>query len=220
MAKSASRVCTPRLALPARLERTAVTRSSSLPSKAMDSRCVIASSSAMRYPRTMVLGWTPCKTRCHAFRSSSAAMTTADVVPSRAARSWADEASMSMRATGCSTRAVSRTVTPSLVTKVRPSSSRSNLSRPFGPRVLRTAPDRAIAAAMFLRSATRPVVRSVSSSTGASAMAWPPGGTSSTVRQVQSSSTTSKSASTTSSSTEMLPSSSPPSVAASAAAAS
>ena len=39
--------------------------------------------SAIRYPRAMVAGWTPCTTKCQAFCSHSAARRTVVVVPSR-----------------------------------------------------------------------------------------------------------------------------------------
>ena len=108
-------------------------------------------------------GCTPCRTNCHAFLSISAQITTVVVVPSLATRSWVDDALIIIFATGCSTFAVSRTVTPSFVTRVSPVSSTSNLSRPFGPSVERTAPANAMAACTFLRKASRPLVLSVDS---------------------------------------------------------
>ena len=56
----------------------------------------------------------------------------------------------------------SNTVTPSLVTRELPSLPTRSLSRPFGPRVLRTASASATAASTLLRSAVRPSTRSVS----------------------------------------------------------
>ena len=88
---------------------------------------------------------------------------TAVVVPSLAALSWADDVETSNLAVGCSTLAVSRTVTPSLVTVASPSPSTSILSSPLGPRVERTAPDSATAAFTLFTKAERPCIRSVSS---------------------------------------------------------
>ena len=95
------------------------------------------------------------------------------VVPSLAILSWVEEVLIIILATGCSTLAVSRTVTPSLVTSVRPSSSISNLSKPFGPRVDLIASASAIAAWIFFCKASRPVERVVSLRIGASLMLRP-----------------------------------------------
>ena len=117
--------------------------------------------SAKAKPLPIVAGWTPCLTSCHALRSISAHITTVDVVPSLATRSWVEDALIIIFAAGCSTLADSKTVTPSLVTKVPPLSSTSSLSKPFGPSVERTAPASAIAACTFFRKASRPLVLSV-----------------------------------------------------------
>ncbi len=119
--------------------------------------------SANANPLAMIAGCTPCLTNCQAFLNISAQITTVVVVPSLATLSCVDEALIIILATGCSTLAVSSTVTPSLVTRVSPWSSTNNLSRPFGPRVERIAPARAIAAWTFLRNASRPLVLSVDS---------------------------------------------------------
>ena len=66
-------------------------------------------------------------------------------------------------AVGCSTFAVSRTVTPSLVTTISPFSSTSILSEPLGPKVDLTAPASARAALVLFTRAERPSIRSVSS---------------------------------------------------------
>ena len=85
------------------------------------------------------------------------------MVPSLAALSCDDEASISSLAVGCSTFALSRTVTPSLVTKADPSPSTSILSSPFGPRVERIAPARDEAALTLFTRAVLPWILSVSS---------------------------------------------------------
>ena len=136
---------------------------SSVASMASSSKALSAKSSAKAKPLAIVAGCTPWRTSCQAFRSISAQITTVDVVPSRATLSCVEEVLITIFATGCSTRAVSRTVTPSLVTNVLPSSSTNNLSRPFGPSVDLTAPASAIAACTFLRNASRPLVLSVDS---------------------------------------------------------
>ena len=122
-----------------------------------------ASSRAIWYPFMITEGCTPERTNSSAFCSISDVRMTVVVVPSRAARSWAEEVDIRSRAVGCSTLAVSSTVTPSLVTVVEPPSSTSILSSPRGPRVERTAPARATAASTLLTRAERPCRRSVSS---------------------------------------------------------
>ena len=115
----------------------------------------------------------PCKINCQAFCNNSPAKITVLVVPSLAILSWVDDALIIIFATGCSTLAVSRTVTPSFVTKVRPSSSISSLSNPFGPSVERIASDKAMAAWMFFCRASLPLERVVSLRIGASLIARP-----------------------------------------------
>ena len=85
------------------------------------------------------------------------------VVPSLAERSCDEEASINILAVGCSTLAVSRTVTPSLVTNADPSASTSILSRPLGPSVERIAPARDEAALTLFTNAVLPCILSVSS---------------------------------------------------------
>ncbi len=116
----------------------------------------------------------PWTTSSQAFLSISDDKITVLVVPSLAILSCREEAPITILATGCSTLAVSSTVTPSFVTKVLPSSSISNLSRPLGPRVDLIAPASAMAACTFFFRASRPVERVVSLRISPSPIVSPP----------------------------------------------
>src|SRR5437773_664019 len=132
-----------------------------LTSKASSRSRRTASVAAIRYPFTMIVGWTSCSIRDSACLSSSPARTTALVVPSPTSSSWVLATSTSIFAVGCSISISLRIVTPSFVIVTSPRESTSILSMPFGPRVDLTASATARAAAMLLNTAPLPFSRSV-----------------------------------------------------------
>mmetsp|Transcript_29694 Transcript_29694/g.76163 ORF Transcript_29694/g.76163 Transcript_29694/m.76163 type:complete len:326 (+) Transcript_29694:1297-2274(+) len=110
-------------------------------SNAIESSLLRAVSSAIRYPWQMTCGWMPALTSCSAFRRSSAASTTTDVVPSPHCWSWVLDMSTKIFAAGLSTQTDRRIVAPSLVIVAEenlasgPGMGWRILSIPLGPSV-------------------------------------------------------------------------------------
>ena len=127
-----------------------VSVSSSVTFMATSLRTCWALSFASLYPLAMMVGWTLASIRSVAFLRSSPARMTDVVVPSPTSASWVFATSTSILAAGCWTSISFRMVTPSLVMTTSPMESTSILSIPRGPRLLLTASEIALAAAMLL----------------------------------------------------------------------
>ena len=132
-------------------------------------------SAAAWYPSTMTDECTSFLSSFSAFSSRAPPNTTDEVVPSPTSLSMVFEISTIILAAGCWTSISFSMVAPSLVMVTSPSESTSILSRPRGPRLVRTRSATRRAAAMLLFCASRPFCCSALSfrtSTGPCGVCW------------------------------------------------